>query len=426
MWTLIINNLDIKYGVFLDVLTVVGTYTGILGIIFQIKNKIKLKLSYAIISVVIVAIIFGFISYFATTGRIKAQQDEEQAQQIAYQEQMENTYNLANAYLSINSYLEAIKEFDKISPDYKDYIFAMEQRQNAIDAYMELTFKDISNYVESGNYVLALDLLKTLKEDSLFANNPDTVASIQNQINNIQEIYVEKCCALANEYWGNGNINSALNILEEASQICKNNLIIESTTNSIKQEYKNLILSQAANNFSSAGYQSAIAVLTDGLSILEQDEELLNAMDEYQQKKPVYLSSLEYYKSGGEGYFHFSDSRKDNFGNNHSDIIYLLGGYSPSSSTGSQTYRIDKNYSRITGTIFLSFYDRDPYYSGYIEILGDNISLYKAADITSGFEPVSFDLDISYITDLEICIYDPDVYGANGARCLSNVVLYPN
>lgn len=427
MWTLIIDNLDIKYGVLLDVLTVVGTYSGILGIAFQIeKSKYKIKPSHAIISIIIVATIFGFISYFATTGRLKAQQSEEQAQLIAHQDEMEKIHNLANAYLSNNSYLEAIKEFDKLSSDYENYISAMEQKQNAIDAYIESTLKEITNYVESGNYVLALDLLKTLKEDSLFANDPSIIASIQNQINNIQEIYAEECCALANEYWENGNINSALNTLEEANQICENNLLIESTTNNIQQAYKNYILSQAANIYSSDGYQSAISVLTDGLSVLGQDEEILVAIDEYQQKKPVYLSNLDYYKSGGEGIFYFSDSKTDNFGDEHSDVIYTLAGFSPTTSTSSQTYRINQNYNRITGTVFLSHYDRDTQYSGYIEILGDDISLFKANNITSGFEPTPFDLDISYVTDLEIRIFDPDFYGASGSRCLSNVVLYPN
>lgn len=427
MWALIIDNLDVKYGVLLDSLSAVGTYITILTLVVQVeKSKHKIKLKFAIISVIIVAIIFGSISYLATQGRKEAEEAEIQSQIELQQKEMAKTYELANAYYNTGSYLEAIKEYNKLSSDFSDYITAMEQKQSAVNAYTNSIFEESEKYVQSNNYTLAIELLDTLKKEDLLSDNPTIIASIQSKINSIQKTYAEECCNLANEYWKNNDIAASLNILEEAKMNSDNNEIIESTLNNILQEYRNDILNRAANSFSESGYQDAISVLTEGLSVLPEDEEFLKAIDEYMQKRPIYLSNLEYYMSGGEGSFHFRDSSTDNLGNPHSDIIYILSGFSPTTSTGSQTYRIDKKYNRITGTVFLCIDERDTGYSGYIEILGDGVTLFKAADITSGFEPVSFDLDISYVTDLEVRIFDPDFYGASGGRCLSDVLLYPN
>lgn len=427
MWALIIDNLDVKYGVLLDSLSAAGTYIAILTLVVQVeKSKHKIKLKFAIISVIIVAIIFGSISYLATQGRKEAEEAEIQSQIELLQKEMAKTYELANAYYYTGSYLEAIKEYNKLSSDFSDYITAMEQKQSAIIAYTNSIFEKSEKYVQSNNYTLAIELLNTLKKEDLLTDNPTIIASIQSKIDSIQKTYAEECCNLANEYWKNNDITASLNILEEAKKNGDNNELIESTLNNILQEYRNDILNRAANSFSESGYQDAISVLTEGLSVLPENEEFLKAIDEYKQKRPISLSNLDYYMSGGEGVFHFRDSSTDNFGNSHSDIIYILAGFSPTSSIGSQTYRIDKKYNRITGTIFLCINERDTRYSGYIEILGDDVTLFKASDITSGFEPVSFDLDISYVTDLEVRIFDPNFYGASGGRCLSDVLLYPN
>jgi len=74
MWALIISNLDIKYAIGLDVLSVVGTYIAILGIVVQIeKSKHKIKVRSAVISILFVGVLTAFISYYATQGRSQVQ-----------------------------------------------------------------------------------------------------------------------------------------------------------------------------------------------------------------------------------------------------------------------------------------------------------------------------------------------------------------
>lgn len=248
--------------------------------------------------------------------------------------------------------------------------------------------------------------------------------SIQNKIDTIQGDYVNECIRLANRYWEENDIVAALKTLQNATTICEENYLIESTVNNIKNEFRSMIIEQAEISFKNSGYQAAISVLSEGLEVLDQDPELLTMIEEYKLKNPIRLSSLHYYISGGHGTFYYPDTSTDNFGNPHSDIIYILAGFSSSTSNGSQTYRIDKKYTRLTGTVFLCYDDRDTQYSGAIKIYGDNELLFSVTDITAGFEPISFDIDISYVTDLTVYIADPDFYGVSGSRCLSDVQLY--
>lgn len=414
MWALIISNLDIKYAIGLDVLSVVGTYIAILGIVVQIeKSKHKIKVRSAVISILFVGVLTAIISYYATQGRLQVQQNE-----------MENKYRLANAYLDSGNYLEAIHTYDELSSNFPDYILAMEKRQYAIEAYVDSTFSKSSEFQQIGNYALAIEVLTILKDDPLLNNEPIMTVSIQNKIDIIQGDYVNECIRLANRYWEENDIVAALKTLQNATTICGENYLIESTVNNIKNEFRSMIIEQAEISFKNSGYQAAISVLSEGLEVLDQDPELLTMIEEYKLKKPIRLSSLDYYMSGGHGTFYFRDTSTDNFGNPHSDIIYILAGFSSSTSNGSQTYRIDKKYTRLTGTVFLCYDDRDTQYSGAIKIYGDNELLFSVTDITAGFEPISFDIDISYVTDLTVYIADPDFYGASGSRCLSDVQLY--
>lgn len=143
--------------------------------------------------------------------------------------------------------------------------------------------------------------------------------------------------------------------------------------------------------------------------------------------EPVKLSSLESYMTSQDYHGHFStrDSGTDIFGVNHNDLICVSGGFSSSTGKAMETYRIDQKYDRMTGTIILCESEKDNQYSGTVIIYGDGKILYEKKNIEAGFEPVDFDIDISNVKDLSVYISDPSFYGSSGARCLSEVTLYP-
>lgn len=275
MWVLIISNLDIKYAIGLDVLSVVGTYIAILGIVVQIeKSKHKIKVRSAVISILFVGVLTAFISYYASQGHLQVQQNE-----------MENKYRLANAYLDSGNYLETIHTYDELSSNFPDYILAMEERQYAIEAYVDSTFSKSSEFQETDDYALAIEVLTILKDDSLLNNEPIMTVSIQNKIDTIQGDYVNECIRLANRYWEENDIVAALKTLQNATTIYGENYLIESTVKNIKNEFRSMIIEQAEISFKNSGYQTAISVLSEGLEVLDQDPELLTMIEEYKLKK---------------------------------------------------------------------------------------------------------------------------------------------
>ena len=415
MWSFFLSGLDLKYTVFLDALTISTGYLAILSIVVHIeKSKHTIKIRSAIISVVLIGVLSAILSYFVSYGRLQVQQNE-----------MDSKYQLANAYFDSGNYLDAIETYEELSPDYSEYAEAMQRRHQAITCYVESCLAQAEEYTKNGNDTLALDMLVALKEDTLFAEDPIIIATVQSKIGTIIQEYAEKSVQTANDYWETGDIDSALETLQTAATICVGNLLLDNTTKKIKDEYRNMIVDEARQAYESSGYQSAISILSEGLAILNQDPELLTLIEEYRQKAPVRLSSLEYYMSNGYGTFNHGDEKEDIFGNSHSDIIYIICGFSSSTSYASETYRIDKNYTRLVGTVFLSYENRDTQYSGAVRIYGDGDLLFSVTDITAGFEPLSFDIDVTYVTDLTVSISDPGFYGAEASRCLSDVLLYP-
>ena len=142
---------------------------------------------------------------------------------------------------------------------------------------------------------------------------------------------------------------------------------------------------------------------------------------------PVKLSSLESYMTNQDYKcsIQTGDSDTDIWGTEHRDILYVLGGFSSTTSDGMETYRLNQKYERMTGKIFLSESDKNTQYIGSVVFYGDGKVIYEVRNIGAGFETVSFDIDISNVKDLSIYIDDPDFYGAATSRCLSEVTLYP-
>ena len=366
MWGIFLNNLDIKLAITLDVVTSTAAFATILSIFLHDKLDPK-----TIVAILAFSFAVGFMSYHVNSDRLQSQQTE-----------MQEIYERAVMYLEQGDNVEAIYELDKLTSSFFNYATVITLKEQARNAYVQSVFDNAQSMFQSGRVDLAIQLLTALKVDKLINNDPVLIASVEHEIISLQNQYVQQCYNISNDYLMNGDLESAIDILQKAKTICPNNSLIETTLNSV--------------------------------------------LDAYQQQKPVRLSELDYYKSDGFCSFYYADMGTDIFGNNYSDIIHLIGGFSSTTGFGSQTYRIDRKFKRLTGTVFLSFDDRDTNYSGTVKIYGDDDLLFSASSISAGFEPVFFDLNIAYVQDLTIYIDDPSFYGASGSRCLSDVLLYPD
>lgn len=108
------------------------------------------------------------------------------------------------------------------------------------------------------------------------------------------------------------------------------------------------------------------------------------------------LTELDYFN---EGYMVIKNGRsiKDNLGR-----TYSRGYLSGCSSQSFVEYKLNGNFSRLTGTFFVRYDNRTFKGSGMLKIYGDGKLLYNSPEITGGVEPVSVDVDITGVLTLRI------------------------
>lgn len=109
----------------------------------------------------------------------------------------------------------------------------------------------------------------------------------------------------------------------------------------------------------------------------------------------VWLTNLDYFSGTKE--LTTATAQSDNLGVTHYHCI---------TKSFDRTYKLNGQYSRITGTLYQTYDLRsaDIYKDCGIEIYGDGRLLYvnKTTEKTTGFEPVSFDVDLTGVLELQI------------------------
>lgn len=173
--------------------------------------------------------------------------------------------------------------------------------------------------------------------------------------------------------------------------------------NFIKVKFREQTLASAAELFDSSGYSDAIAVLEKGLTVLPGDTAFTEKIEEYKKRIPVDLFSLDYFiinDSDSKNDVKGPSIETDNIGNTHSKSY----GFGFSRGEDWVIYRIDGNYSKLTGTFFLLFDYRSDQGSNVLNIYGDDELLYTTT-IAGGMEPVDFSIDISGVRYLKISYF---------------------
>lgn len=110
---------------------------------------------------------------------------------------------------------------------------------------------------------------------------------------------------------------------------------------------------------------------------------------------PIWLKNLEpyfaYYASG----LFYAPSVKDNVGNTHS---YAFG---TNNGRNYNTYLVNRNYSTLTGTLFMTEEAKDYNHRINFYVYGDDKLLYST-DIQGGDKPINISVDITGVVSLRI------------------------
>lgn len=112
----------------------------------------------------------------------------------------------------------------------------------------------------------------------------------------------------------------------------------------------------------------------------------------------AYLSQLDYFNKSSTWFF--NEISKDNLGNEHLHSFRNPSNSAYGISNGSVTYKLNGQYSRLTGLYYQEYtaraYDGKP---TILVISGDGRELWRGS-VASGVDPVAFDIDISGVLEL--------------------------
>jgi len=135
-------------------------------------------------------------------------------------------------------------------------------------------------------------------------------------------------------------------------------------------------------------------------------------------KPAVWLKDLDYFDLDINGYVYNTDmeilgTQKDNLGKDHYNCV---GG-----GLYTYTYKLNGQYSKITGTLFMLYDTRTVSETGILKIYGDGELLYEAS-VTKGVDPIEFSVDLTGVLEMKLTFdgyngiwgYSYDHYAALG------------
>ncbi len=307
-----------------------------------------------------------------------------------------NYYEQAVALEESGEYLDAIECLEQIPPESDLYSDAQDMIEKSTQEYKATVIEKVEAYLDSENYVAAISLVEsalTVLEDDddlekLYqdAVRSDVLASAEVYIQEgdlvtalsiiedgleklptdieLQDKYAEvfseyrdvicqDAITAAKDYVeADGDYPSAITVLNKALDTIGDDTEVNAKLTSYKNAYREKMIEAAAEKFNTSGYEQAIAVLRDALSVLENDPELLSLIEEYETYAPVDVKSLTLL-SNYDYLFSLVDSdyTVDSYGNTYTSGYYIIMG---SDGGTVASYRLGGEYSVCSGGVAYS------------------------------------------------------------------------
>jgi hypothetical protein len=242
----------------------------------------------------------------------------------------------------------------------------------------------------------------------------------------------KKAIETADAYMARGEYSKAYQTLTEVNNNYPWRSDLADALNVCEKKYADDVIRLAADAFGTdQDYDAAIAELKYAQRDLPYNEAIINEIAKYESYRPIGLDKLSsFFDDRGKLNYVSGNSISDNCGNIYSswfewDAINF-NDYNYGYGNNSVCYRLNREYSRMTGTIFVAEKHKNIDFVGSISIYGDEKLLAGPYVMGKGSTPVSFDIDISNIVEMKICL---DVEGEKifyeTRPHFANVMLYP-
>ena len=332
--------------------------------------------------VVVVVAVVGIVSYNAnkplSNGMSKDEGDQVLESGISFYE--------------TGNYEEALRCFNQLPLDSKQYEEAQSLLQKSSDAYCEEIAEKAEKYVQNGEYEIALELLDNAQA---LLPNATELQELHNTTYAAYKTFISMTAIeSAEEYIANDDYESAINVLRDAISKNEEDVELAALLSRYEEKYCDHIIQQADAALELEGYKSAIDIIKQAQDILPNNDSLKSAIVLYESYAPVYIANLEYFDQEYDWY-KVLESDMDNLGNEYHNSIacrYL-----------DNTYILNGDYSRLCGTLYQRYEYRDRDHNGHMEVYADGVLIFSEK-MSAGIYPINFELDVIDVNELRIVV----------------------
>lgn len=234
-------------------------------------------------------------------------------------------------------------------------------------------------------------------------------------IDNSVDSYVKKVLQNADKQIAEGNIDAATELLNNLNKSLENKVksedyknIIDKKSSEAKAKYAESYSKKAEESFNNKDVYSAISNIEFALELSPDNSNYKSLKSKYEEYLPFELYKGDnILKKDTSAYFYNTKTANNN--EEFENVICYNSAVTSESYKFTYTYKLNKNYDTLSGTIFLPSNDKDTKNKSYFIIVADGKKIYTSPYITSGVFPQKLNINISNVNILEIqayCIHD--------------------
>lgn len=307
-----------------------------------------------------------------------------QEKQLEY----DNAFQLAQSYVNQSEYADAIETLDSIGNDYEKYSDAQELKDTAVDKYKSTEFGKVDQQCMDHDYAAAAEILSNMKD---VIGDDEDITDKENDIRKAEIQYTVDGYKNANDFAG------AIRYLDDNVEVVSADTELTELLDTCKQKYRDGILASAEKSYDNDGYQAAVDTINEGLSVLNQDEKLMEKKEYYLSLKPIKLIDYEVFSATDEYDIDIDKYTIDRFKNEYTSSFSV-------SKEGEVTFFLDKQYTKFTGVISCpeSCMPKDNLSNVKITIKGDDKTLLTVKEAGPEIKPQEISIDVSDVELLKI------------------------
>lgn len=304
----------------------------------------------------------------------------------AYQEGIEALEN--------GDYEVAMTSFAQVSPaDEKNYEAAQDRYAEAEEAYLGTITDAVREKLNAADYDGAANLIRAAER----------TVGMQSQFESLKkEIATTRFEMQMRAHADSGNFASMEALYDQAlsDDYCVISADMTQLYSEAQQAFREDIIDRSINAYKNNGYESAIAVISEGLAAMPNDNDLQRYYELFFSCSPRTILDLNIIDTCGS--VDRFDSRADVFGNIYSNCcLYDYDYWVFQSNPTYQELLLGGSYSTFSGSVFVdSETNRDSVIS--LKIYADGVPVFDSGAMNRQTDAKSFSIDVSNVRIIKI------------------------